>query len=60
MFKAMLRDLTRDDCGATAIEYGLIVAMIALGSVVAMGRLGGASTGSLQSTVDSISNAMSR
>ncbi len=32
--------LARDEQGATAIEYGLIAALIAVASVTAMGTLG--------------------
>ncbi|MGN3973358.1 Flp family type IVb pilin [Tsuneonella sp. SYSU-LHT278] len=46
--KALLRPLLRDQRGATAIEYGLIVALIGIAMTVAL-----ASTGnSLSSTMD--------
>jgi len=32
--------LIRDDAGATAIEYGLIAALIAVAAITAMGTLG--------------------
>lgn len=32
--------LARDEAGATAIEYGLIAALIAVASITAMGALG--------------------
>ena len=35
-----LRVLLRDESGATAIEYGLIAALIAVASVVVMGTVG--------------------
>jgi pilus assembly protein Flp/PilA len=38
-FKA-LRRLVRNESGATAIEYGLIAALIAVAAVVAMGTVG--------------------
>lgn len=59
MFKTMLRSLARDERGATAIEYGLILALVALGAVVAMSKLGGSSSGGLKATADAISNAVS-
>ncbi|WP_296678819.1 Flp family type IVb pilin [Novosphingobium sp.] len=59
MFKLMLQNLARDERGATAIEYGLIVALIAIGAVAAMSKLGGSSKGGLQATADAISNAIS-
>jgi len=39
MFSTLMKDLVEDQSGATAIEYGLIVALIAIaiiGSVTAM------------------------
>ena len=38
----LLASFLRDDSGATAIEYGLIAALIALGIVVGATSLGGA------------------
>jgi pilus assembly protein Flp/PilA len=35
-----LRKLLRDEGGATAIEYGLIAALIAVAAVVVMGTVG--------------------
>lgn len=35
-----LRNLARDEKGATAIEYGLIAALIAIAALVAFNRLG--------------------
>ncbi len=35
-----IRQFVRDNKGATAIEYGLIAALIAVAAVVAMGSLG--------------------
>lgn len=40
MFK-MLRKLYKDETGATAIEYGLIAALISVAAIVAMQTLGG-------------------
>ena len=34
------RELMNDDQGATAIEYGLIAALIAVAAITAMGSLG--------------------
>ena len=44
----------QDDSGATAIEYGLIAALIAVAAIAAMQGLGGA----LQSTFNSTSSSM--
>lgn len=35
-----LNKLIRDEAGATAIEYGLIAALIAVAAITAMGTLG--------------------
>ena len=40
--ETMLARLIRDESGATAIEYGLIVALIALAAVTAMSGAGNA------------------
>jgi pilus assembly protein Flp/PilA len=44
----------KDESGATAIEYGLIAALIAVGIIVAGGKLGN----SISSKFNNISNAM--
>jgi pilus assembly protein Flp/PilA len=36
----MLTQLIRDESGATAIEYGLIAALVAVAIIVALGLLG--------------------
>jgi pilus assembly protein Flp/PilA len=35
-----LRNLRRDESGATAIEYGLIAALIAIAAIIAFRQLG--------------------
>ena len=35
-----LKDLLRDDRGATAIEYGLLLALLAIAMLAALSRLG--------------------
>ena len=47
-------DLILDETGATAIEYGLIAALLAVGCISAMQGLGGA----LQATFNNTSSAM--
>ena len=49
-FKSMLRD----EAGATAIEYGLIAALIAVAAITAMSGLGG----QLKTTFNSVNTAM--
>jgi len=51
MFK-LLRKLRKDEQGATAIEYGLIAALIAVAAIVAMTAIG-TSLSSLFTTVSS-------
>lgn len=36
----LIKSLLRDEAGATAIEYGLIAALIAVAAIAAMGTLG--------------------
>ena len=49
------RHLIRDEKGATAIEYGLIAALIAVAAITAMQGLGT----SLNTTFTNVSTAMS-
>lgn len=46
----LTRTLRRDDRGATAVEYGLMVALIALAVIVAVTALGGAVSGLFDDT----------
>jgi pilus assembly protein Flp/PilA len=39
MFSAV-KAFWRDECGATAIEYGLIAALVSIAAIVAMGAMG--------------------
>jgi pilus assembly protein Flp/PilA len=50
----LIRDLFRNEDGATAIEYGLIAALIAVAAITAMGALGN----SLGNTFNLVSNDM--
>jgi len=50
------RKLIKDTEGATAIEYGLIAALIAVAAITAMGALGN----SLSSTFNLVSNDMNQ
>jgi pilus assembly protein Flp/PilA len=49
-----IRNLFDDNSGATAIEYGLIAALIAVASITAMGTLGN----SLTNTFNTVSGKM--
>lgn len=46
--------LLRDEQGATAIEYGLIAALIAVAAITAMGQLGN----ELQTTFSTVSTEL--
>lgn len=50
-----INKLIRDDAGATAIEYGLIAALIAVAAITAMQGMGG----ELQRTFSTTSGALS-
>jgi len=60
-FHAALHRFAEDEAGATAIEYGLIAALIAVGAIIAMTQFG-SSLGGLFNTVstkagDAMNNA---
>ena len=51
----LLKQIRRNEEGATAIEYGLIAALIAIALITALGSLGGALStkfGEIQTSVD--------
>ena len=50
----LLRKIIGNDKGATAIEYGLIAALIAVAAIAAMQGLGGA----LKTTFNNVSSGM--
>jgi pilus assembly protein Flp/PilA len=50
----IIRKLIRDNKGATAIEYGLIAALIAVAAITAMSNLGT----ELSTTFNTVSNRM--
>jgi len=56
MFK-LIRKLRRDEEGATAIEYGLIAALISVAAIVAMTALGTSLKTMFQGVSDKISTA---
>jgi len=53
--RVFIRKLVRSEQGATAIEYGLIAALIAVAAITAMQGLGS----SLNTTFTNVSTAMS-
>lgn len=50
----LLRKLRRDSTGATAIEYGLIAALIAVAAITAMAGLGSSLTSTFKKTSSTI------
>jgi len=50
----LVRKMFKNEEGATAIEYGLIAALIAVAAIVAMGQLGN----TLSNTFTEVSNSM--
>ncbi len=50
----ILRRLTKNERGATAIEYTLIASLIAVGAIVAMGKVGG----KVSNVLSNVANAM--
>jgi pilus assembly protein Flp/PilA len=56
--RTMLRRLGADRRGATAIEYGLIVALIAIAMMGGVSALGGGSTGMWGRLSDKVTSVM--
>lgn len=52
----MFKKLIKNEDGATAIEYGLIAALIAVAAIVAMGNLGT----SLNNTFNKVNNELKK
>ena len=50
----VIKKLFKNEDGATAIEYGLIAALIAVAAITAMGQLGN----NLSNTFSEVSNAL--
>ena len=48
------KNMLRDEAGATAIEYGLIAALIAVAAIAALQNLGG----ELETTFNTVSNEL--
>jgi pilus assembly protein Flp/PilA len=56
--KRFARSFVGDEHGATAIEYGLIAALVAVGALAGMSALGGGLGGSWSNTASKVSDAM--
>ena len=54
----LIRNLASDERGATAIEYGLIVALVAIGFLAGLKSLGDGNSASWGSTSNKIIGAM--
>ncbi len=52
-----LKSLARDESGATAIEYGLIAALIAVAAIAGMGALGTQLSGIFNRVATTLQNA---
>ncbi len=51
-----IKSLVRDEAGATAIEYGLIAALIAVAAIVAMQGLGNQLSATFTEVSDKMAN----
>ncbi|WP_426019449.1 Flp family type IVb pilin [Brevundimonas sp. DWR2-3-1b1] len=56
--RRLISRFLRDDGGATAIEYGLICALIFLAIVTSIAALGNSNTGGFAVTVDRLTTAI--
>lgn len=54
-----IRKIVRNKKGATAIEYGLIAALVAVAAIVAMKNLGGAVSGTFNNASSQLKSAAS-
>ena len=52
----LFKNLMRDESGATAIEYGLIAALVAIAAIGALNALGG----SLQNMFNTVSSELDK
>ncbi|MBB3861224.1 pilus assembly protein Flp/PilA [Novosphingobium hassiacum] len=53
----LFRDLLANEDGATAIEYGLIAALVAVAAITAMGALGTSLTNTFNTVSGKMTNA---
>ena len=56
--RSNLRKIRTDTRGATAIEYGLIAALIVMAMMVSLGSLGGGVSGKWNDLSNKVSNSM--
>jgi pilus assembly protein Flp/PilA len=57
MTMKLINRILKDEAGATAIEYGLIAALIAVAAITAMGSLGNSLSNTFQFVSNNMSNA---
>jgi pilus assembly protein Flp/PilA len=57
-FNGLVEHFVRDERGTTAIEYGLIAALVAVGMLVGLQALGASNNGSWASTSNKVTGAM--
>ncbi|KUR74097.1 Flp family type IVb pilin [Novosphingobium sp. FSW06-99] len=58
-FHEILGQIARDDAGATAIEYGLIAALVSIAALTAMGALGNTLVNTYSLMANDMANASS-
>jgi pilus assembly protein Flp/PilA len=52
--RARIQDLVKNERGASAVEYGLLVGLIAVAIIVVVGTLGGSLNALFQTVEDSL------
>ena len=58
MFFKFIRRLRKDDKGATAIEYGLIAALVSVAAIGALTTLGGSLTSMFTSVASTLNDSV--
>ena len=58
MFTKTLREILKDDSGATAIEYGLIAALVSVAAITALGLMGTSLTTMFTNVANILSTAV--
>lgn len=56
--KLMIKEFKKNEIGATAIEYGLIISLIVLGALSAMTNMSDTVIGLLDDTMSTVSSAV--
>ncbi|MDX1401304.1 MAG: Flp family type IVb pilin [Kiloniellales bacterium] len=55
----MIKEFLRDESGATAIEYGLIAALVSIAAIAAMGAMGNSLSNMFNTVSSELTNAQS-